>query len=723
MQGLSRWYQDACKESTSGMNSRSLERLLNEIDDQPLWRPEADRAADYYDSKQLDMRAVADLTARDQPLLVYNLIGNAIDGVLGIEAKTRVDWMVRADDDAGVDVALALNERLNESARLAQANRACSDAHAAQVKVGLGWVEVNRNPNPFGSPCRVQYIHRREIYWDWHAQQPDLSDARYLVRQKWLDVDRAELAFPQHKELIQWASKGWQGWMNAFETMRGDSADLVHAYSQMQDITLDDTWWWDTERERVAVYEVWYRVPTSGIVLKSSNGTVVRYDNRNPIHQAALVGGHVQAVHATFDVVRLAYFIGPHRVVDIPSPLPGNYFPYVPFWGFREDRTGIPYGLIRRMMSPQDEVNARRLKMLWILSAKRIIMDEDATREPIDKVMEEVQRPDGVILLNKDRRNRDAHSFNVEQDFQLAAQQFEVLQESAEMIRQTAGVYGSLLGDVKDSARSGVAISSLVEQSSTTLAELLDNFRYAKQLVGEQLLNLIVQDIGDRETHVVVDVNKPTPTRHITLNARVITERGVEMTNQVMRTKAKVVLDDVQSAAGYRAQISAQLFELAKTLPDDLKTAVMDLLVDTIDGLPQREELVKRIRAVTGIGVDLESMTEEQRAAVQAKQAQDKRAADLAAEELETKIHEMRSRAARAQAAAKRDLAEVEGQEYENRHTEAETAKLLAEMEALTQQLRSHISRASPQVDESAQAVQRFEKALPSIMQMKTLLE
>lgn len=722
MSSFGRYTRDAAPLGQGSMGLRDLERLLNEIDDQPVWRPEADRAADYYDGKQLDMRVVAELNDRNQPLLVYNLVGPAIDGVLGIEAKTRADWLVRADDDDAVDVALALNERLNEAARIAMANRACSDAHASQVKTGLGWVEVNRNANPFGSPYRVQYVHRREIYWDWHAQQPDLSDARYLVRHKRLDKDRGILAFPQHKELIEWAARGWQGWSNAFEDVRGDYVNLVHAYSEMQNSDLDETWWWDTERERVTIYEVWYRVPTQAVVLKSPAGAVFQYDRNNPVHQAALAGGHLQAVHATFDTMRLAYFIGPHRVIDIPSPLPHDGFPYVPLWGFREDRTGIPYGLIRRMMSPQDEVNARRIKMMWLLSAKRVTMDEDATAEPIDKVLEEVQRPDGVVILNKDRKNRDAYSFRVEQDFQLAAQQFEVLRDSVEMIRETAGVYGSLLGDASDSAKSGVAIASLVEQSSTTLAELMDNYRFARQKIGEQLMSLIVQDIGEQEVMVVVDAHKPTPTKRITLNARVLTERGPTMTNQVQRTKAKVVLDDVQATAGYRTQISNRLFELAQTLPDDLKMAVMDLLVETIDGLPQREELVRRIRAVTGMGVDVESMSPEQQAQMQAKQQQEQQARDLEAAELEAKIQEVRAKAARAAAAAQKDMAAADGQQYENRHTEAQTEKILAEMAEITRQLRDFNQRVEPQVADGAADLARFERVLPAVQELQALL-
>ena len=60
-----------------------------------------------------------------------------------------------------------------------------------------------------------------------------------------------------------------------------------------------------------------------------------------------------------------------HLLKDEESPYKHNKFPYVIFWGKREDRTGIPCGYARDMMFLQDEINARVAKQQWLLSAKR----------------------------------------------------------------------------------------------------------------------------------------------------------------------------------------------------------------------------------------------------------------------------------------------------------------------------------------------------------------
>ena len=701
-----------------GMALTQLESMLGEINMQPVWRDEAQRAAAYYDGKQLSPEILRTLKDRGQAPLVFNLIGPTIDAVLGIEAKTRTSWIVRPDNDDSVEVAEAMSEKLNEASRLSLADRGCADAYAAQVKTGLGWVEVNRNSDPFDAPYRVNYVNRNEIYWDWHAKRPDLKDARYLVRERWLDEDRCLLAFPTHKELISHAVRGWRAWDGAWSDNKPQQmVQLLHAYSEMQETVFDEETWFDTDRRRIRVFEVWYRTYQSGTVLKLSDGRVIEYNANNPLHKTAIALKTAQPIVGTFPKMRLCYFLGCHRIVDIASPLPHDNFPYVPLWGFREDGTGIPYGLIRRMMSPQDEVNARRSKMMWLLSAKRVIMDKDASTMDIEELTDEVQRPDGVIILNPSRQNRDQYAFRVEQDFQLASQQFEIMVEAQKMIQDTAGVYNALMGQTEGD-QSGVAIASLVEQGSTTLAELNDNYRFGRRLVGEQLMAMIVQDMGKEQQQVATNVGKADKTKVIQLNAPNETQDGIN--NDVQRSKMQVVLDDIQATAGYRAQVSARLFELAATLPDEVKVAVLDIVVDSTD-IPQREELVKRIRKITGAGVDPESMTPEEQAEMQRKQQVQAEQEQLALEELREKVNKLKSDAARSQSMAENTDAKTDSQRYADRKTDAETDKIIAEMQKVMQEMSAMQDQMTKEISDGQATIKAYESVLPDVMRMKAL--
>jgi hypothetical protein len=706
-----------------GMALPQLEAMLGEINMQPVWKDEAQIAAAYYDGKQLSPKVMETLKARGQAPLVFNLIGPTIDAVLGIEAKTRTSWIVRPDNDDSIEVAEAMNEKLNEASRLSLADRACADAYAAQIKTGLGWVEVNRNIDPFDAPYRTNYVSRNEISWDWHSKRPDLKDCRYLVRERWLDEDRALLAFPTHQALIANAVRGWKAWEGVWDDNKSHQmVQLLHAYSDMQQTTLDEETWFDTERRRIRVFEIWYRTYQRGTVLKLNDGRVIEYQPGNPLHNTAIALKTAKPIVGTFPKMRLCYFLGCHRIVDIPSPLPHDSFPYIPLWGFREDGTGIPYGLIRRMMSPQDEVNARRSKMMWLLAAKRVIMDSDATNMDVEEVTDEVQRPDGVIIMNPSRQNRDQYAFRVEQDFQLAAQQFEIMVEAQKMIQDTAGVYSALMGRQDGGADSGVAIASLVEQGSTTLAELNDNYRFGRRLVGEQLMAMIQQDIGKEQTEVATNVAKPDKTKYISLNQPVRDEvTGVEsINNDVMRSKMQIVLDDIQATAGYRAQVSNRLFELAATLPDDVKVAILDIVVDSTD-IPQREEIVKRIRKITGTGIDPQDMTPEEQAEMQRKQEMAAEQEQLAIEELREKVNNLKSQAIKNNAVATNTDAKTGSQKYDDRLKDAQTDKTIAEMKKLMQEMSAMSEQMNQQITDGQATIKAYESVLPNVMEYKAL--
>lgn len=704
-----------------GLELSRLEALLNDIEQQPTWRDEAQRAAAYYDGKQLEPHVIQTLKDRGQAPLVFNLIAPTIDAVLGIEAKTRTSWLVRPDNDESLQVAEGMNEKLNEASRLTLAEKACSDAYAAQVKTGLGWVETNRNSNPFDYKYRCQYVNRNEIHWDWHAKRADLRDARYLVRDRWLDEDRALLAFPEHELLIKQAVNGWARWNSIITSVDYENMiSLGHAYSEYQQTVLDEDTWWDTDRERVRVFEVWYRKYQKGVVLQLQDGRVIEYDKENAIHKAALAHGMATPISGVFPKMRLAYFLGCHRVVDVPSPLPHDDFPYVPFWGFREDGTGIPYGLIRRMMSPQDEVNARRAKMMWLLSAKRVIMDSDATKMDVEEVADEIQRPDGVVILNPSRQNRDQYAFRVEQDFQLAAQQFEIMIDAQKQIQDTAGVYSALMGRQEaGGAESGVAIASLVEQGSTTLAELNDNYRFARRLVGEQLMSFLIKDIDKTPMDVAINVNKPQRTKIVQINQPTIDEDGNRfLTNDLTRAKMQVALDDIQSTAGYRAQIANRLFELASTLPDEIKVAVLDVVVDATD-IPQREEIVKRIRQVTGQYADPSEMTDEERQQYEAKQALEQETQQLALEELRGRVAKVKADASKSMASSGKVEAEAGAVKFKNRKLDAETDLILAQMQQLTMEMHAMQQQLNEQIETQSAQISAYEKVLPDLLKFK----
>lgn len=573
-----------------------FDRYCTEIRDQPAFRQEMDKCCDYYDSNQLDQETLAELSQKGIGPLITNLVKPTVDVVLGMEAKTRSDWRVNGDDDASMPVAEALSQKLHESERETRADRACSDAYGAQIKAGLGWVEVSRNSDPFAYPYRVASVHRREMFWDWLRREPDIKDGRYLIRKRWFDTDAVTAFMPQHKALIEGVGAGWsRQWLE-----RNSSAGTV--YAQSLDVergwNLEDYEWRDTVRGRICLFEVWYRVWCRGYVLKLPDQRVVELDMQNPVHIAAVGNGVLKPQPAVYSKLRKSIWVGPHKLTD--RAYQSRTLPYVPFWGYQEDTTSVPYGLIRSMISPQDEINARRQKMLWLLSARRLTIDSDALSDKhnsIADVLHELNRPDAAIVLNPARQNKDA--INIDSNLQLSAQQFKMMEEAKQSLQQAAGVYQAMLG-ANSNAQSGLAITSLVEQGTMTLAEINDNYRYSRQRVGELLVELNREDLIGQQVDVVVGENPKKKTISLNSPRKDPATQMQVMDNDVERARIKVALEDVPSTPAYRQQTMTMLGEVMKGMPPELQALIVPFWIESTE-LSKRKQIAQMLRQKLGV--------------------------------------------------------------------------------------------------------------------------
>jgi len=581
-----------------GLSVGSFVGFFDEIIQQPAWRAKADKEMDYYDGNQLNSEVLRRQQEVGMPPAIEPLIGSTIDSVLGMEAKTRTDWRVIPDsDNTNDDLAEALNYKLSTAERQSGADRGVSEAYASMIKVGIGWVEVARNTDPFKFPYRCEAIHRNEIWWDFASKKPDMSDARYLIRRRWTDTKIAQLMFPEKAELIKQAGSGWSSFdVGSVGFDGGTSTGLAMAHGEERGWSIEEQEWRDVAGKRVCLFEVWYREWERVLVMKTPDGRVIEYDEENERHLVAAASGYAVVESAIVSRMRLAWFMGGHRLWDGDTPYKHNNFPYVPFWGKREDRTGVPYGLIRGMMYLQDEVNARISKMQWGLSSVRTTRTKGVVAGTDEQFRQEIARPDADIILNQQEMAKAGATFKVERDFELNNQQAARLADAREGIKRTGGIYNAFQG-MDSNATSGVAISGLVEQSTQTLADINDNARFARGMVGDLLISLIIEDMLGTEQEIVVPGNVIKEDKTIKINEPAFDpETGIRyLNNDLERAKLKVVLNDVPTTPTFRAQQLSALSEAFKSMPADYQKIALPHLLQLMD-IPDKKEILDAIK-------------------------------------------------------------------------------------------------------------------------------
>ena len=584
--------------------------IINEAIDQPPWRAAADREADYVDGNQLDSQLLQRLKAIGIPPAKENIIGPAIAAICGYEAKTRTDWRISPDGDpGGQDVADALNFRLNQAERHSGADAAMSAAFRPQASVGLGFVEVARSSDPFGYPYRCRYVHRNEVFWDMRAKEKDLSDAGWLFRERYIKRSRAMAAFPDKKDLIAQAdAASGIGGYGGYVVEGGVSTGLQADMNTSRAWTSREQAWYRKETDEVCLVELWYRRWVNTVVMRLKGGRVVEFERSNPNHQAAVASGQGTLERTTAARVRRSYWMGPHCLHDGPTPYPHRHFPYVPFWGYVEDMTGVPFGVVRDMIYPQDNLNSTQAKLRWGMAATRTERTQGAVAMTDEQFRRQVARPDADITLNADAMAQPGARFEVKRDFQLNAQQFQLMADSRAALERVSPVTPALQGRT-GTATSGVQEQTQLEQSQVTLADLMDNFKDGRTMVGELLLALIMEDMDKEEQVIVIEGDTLNPPRTVVLNKpEVDPETKIPyLSNDVQRTRIKVALEDVPSSSSFRAQQLNALSEAVKAAPPEIQQVVMPFMIDLMD-LPRKKEVVEAIKAAASGKVDPEAL-------------------------------------------------------------------------------------------------------------------
>lgn len=577
----------------------SVERMLADQDEQPPWRERADKACAYVDNvdnEQLTPQQKQDAMAAGIPARAINLVGRVVNGILGQEAKTRRDPILEPDDDDFADVADVLNVRLKEGQRETDANRAVSDAYSSQVRAGLGWTEVRRNADPLRYDYAVDSVPRDQMWWDWRARKIDLSDARWVCRSQWKDLDEVVAAYPKWRKTLEQAVDSWASWFNDGPV----DEEVRLGYNDFQSSTRfrqRTSEWREGIRRRLRMYHIQYRVPALVTILRVGFRKII-VDPQNPLHQEAISRGIGKLERAPTMQIRNAIYAGPFRMLDEATTL--KRFSYTPFFAFRRDSDDTPFGLVESMIAPQDDYNESSQRMRWMLRAQQLLIDNDALDETINTkadIVETMMRPDMVAVLNAKRTNKDGMAFR--NDFALQKELFERMQDSKMLIQDVPGVYGPQLGDAPTGVTSGIAMNTLVEQGIVAMGELNDNYMLGRRLTFENLVDLIVEDHAEADMRVRIGTGQAR--REVVLNTR-HPETGQPM-NVVKDSPVKLGLGEAPASPAYQMQTAQIVGDMIRAMAGTPHAGILIptwIETNSMFG-PNRKQVADDMRRATGL--------------------------------------------------------------------------------------------------------------------------
>lgn len=563
------------------LHHRLIDLYTREVDRQRDNRLEMAQDEDFYDNIQWSEEDAAALEDMGQIPLVYNVISASIDWVLGTERRTRTDFKVlprRKEQGKPAERKSQLLKYLSDVNRSPfNTSRAFADA----VKVGIGWLEDGIGDDDEDEQLVNRYESWRNVIWDSAASELDLSDARYLFRSKWVDLDLLSALFPKRRSLLERSVDASDEFVvgDQFGDEAMDSAEIE--MERGGNATTTDRIY-GYQRRRVRAIEGWIRMPVQTKRIRGGSFDREIYDEYSPGHVESVNSGEAEIVQKVAMRMHVAIFTPIGMLYFGASPYRHNRFPLTPIWGKRRGRDGMPYGMVRNLKDIQVDVNKRASKTLAILSSNKVVMDEGAV-DDLEEFMDEVSRPNAVIIKKPNKE------LKIDADRDLAQWHDVQMQRSISMIQVAAGVTDENLGR-KTNASSGIAIARRQDQGSLATANYFDNLWFAQQVRGEKQLANVEQFMSDRKQFRITNM-RGTP-EYVDIND------GMPE-NDITRSKADFIISESDWRATQRQAAVEQLLETIGRFPPEVGLLLIDLAVENMD-LPNRDEIVKRIRAHTG---------------------------------------------------------------------------------------------------------------------------
>lgn len=597
---------------------------------------------DYYDNEQWSEEEKQELQSRGQKPMVYNVIATTIDWITGTQKRSRTDFKVLPRKKEGGRAAELKGDTLKYLSDTNGLEFHRSRAFEEAVKGGIGWLEDQWQGDGGKEPVYSRFESWRNMLWDTASTEMDLSDARYVFRSKWVDLDIAISWFPDRQAQLEASASTNLDIVGAAGQGFGDGP-MDSAEDEITNVaTAGGNNEFAYHRRRVRLIEAWYKIPKPRAKwIRGGQFHGERYDPTSRGQYEELHGETgVVVVERTDMEMRCAIMTPEHMIYESASPYRHGRFPFTPIWCYRRNSNGLPYGVIRRVLDLQDDVNMRAAKARHILATSKTFMEEGAV-EDLDDFHDEINQPDAVIVYKTGKK------IEYNADREMAVGHVELMNRSIEMIQSVGGVTDENRG-VQTNAKSGIAIARRQEQGALATAGIFDNLLLASRAQGEKQLSLVEQFFTEEKTFRITNA-RGVPV-FVTINGRG-DDGGALTTDDITRSKADFIISEDEWSATVREAKTQKLLDMLQIIAPAAPEAMMvmiDLIVEGMD-ITNRDEIVRRLRQLTGMrDPDQTEPTPEEMALEQKKSDAEKRQVRMQ----EAEIADKEASAAQKKAAA-----------------------------------------------------------------------
>jgi len=621
---------------------------------------------EYYQGAQWDEDDRAALEAEGRPALTINTILPTVNTILGEQSTRRADIQFkprRGGDQEVANILTKLYMQIADNNKLDWVEQQVfSDG---LIMDGRGYFDVRMDfSDHVEGEVRITSKDPLDILIDPDAKDADPKTWNEVFETKWMTLDEVQELYGKDKadRLLFIAENGMSFGPDSIEYQETRYGDTENSDDYFGSGVPGDDEYRNVKTLRVVERQHKKLGRASFYVDPDTGDQRQAPDEWNEKKQKKFAKQYNLTL-ITKVVKKVRWTVTCDQVVLHDGWSPYNDFTIVPFFCYF--RRGNPFGVIRNLLSPQEQLNKIASQELHIVNTTANsgwMVESGSLVGMTADDLEEHGAETGLVL-------EYARGTNPPQKIQpnsIPTGLDRIAQKAAANIKTISGVNDSMLGT--DSAEvSGVAIQAKQNRGAIMIQVPLDNLRKTRHYLAEKILNLVQTFYTEQRVIQVTNDEDPLKPRE----PMVINEQSPE--GEIINNLTIGEYDVIVATAPARDSFDEVQFAEAISLRQ-VGVAVPDDAIVEYSHLAKKGELAKRIRTLTG----QEPPTPEQAEAQAAQQQIQMQMLQLEIAKLEAEGKKLQSEAA-LNIAKVQDVAEVSPQ--------MRMAELQAKLEMNEQQL------------------------------------
>ena len=651
----------------------------------------------FYRGDQWDQVDLAALEAEGRPALTINTILPTVNTVLGEQSTRRADVQFKPRRGGDQDVASVLTKlymQIADNNKLDWVEQAVfSDG---LIMDGRGYFDVRMDfADHVEGEIRITAKDPLDILIDPDAKEYDPKTWNEVFETKWMTLDEIEELYGKDKaESLRFVAENGNGFGRdsiEYEETRYGKTDSSQDYLGAAIPGNGD---YRNIRALRVIARQYRKMGRADFFVDPNTGDQREVPENWNEQKAKKFAKQYNLSLISKVVRRVRWTVTCDKVVLHDDWSPYDDFTIVPYFAYF--RRGRPFGMVRNLLSPQEQLNKIASQELHIVNTTAnsgwMVESGSLVGMTADDLEEHGAETGLVVEYNRGSSPPTKITPN-----QIPTGLDRISQKAALNIKVISGVNDSMLGS--DGAEvSGIAIQAKQNRGVIMIQVPLDNLRKTRHYLAEKVLNLVQKFYTEQRVIQITNEDDPLKPREplvvneMTPEGRVINDLTLGEYDVVISTApARDSFDEMQFAE------ALNLRQVGVAIPDD---AIIEY-----SHLARKGELAKRIRMMTGVEQTPEQM---EASAMQAEIAMQQVQLELA--RMQAEVQKLQSEAA-INIAKVQDVADVQPQ---LKMAELQTQIGLKEQEL---QLRRELASLTNQTRRSQQETAAATRIAATVMQ------